>query len=432
MLDSTKIQTAIKEGSSKNKIIDSSNGFKFGTSLLDKHIDIVLKNTDASYPQVSLVALAIHGFILSHGGVKNTSMSILDFSNSGTGKSHNVSMQSELLLKGITHEQDNLQLLASDDEPLKKRYINVHRGKITVPALYQCIQTVPAQLLMIDELGLLLQKDDDVISEITKLYGATEVSVPLLKTEVPTSKSIIPVAFSFIGATTLSYFGSTAKLKYHTSGGFVNRAFIAYNKVLKTPEEIVSIMPSYIDYEHSNKKVLELLAFARTNTEDFTYNEESEDKLLQFKREIQALKIEFVMQGNDEHALFYNRTFQNTQILVHILHGLKCFEKKIWLKTIEVSTVDIAISFVKTIVFPEIEKLISYLSDDELLQREEKQKAKIIKFVDEFYSLNNQMPKIRDISQKTRLSKNQILDLTKDYLQVIPGSTIFKYCNAVS
>ena len=82
----------------------------------------------------------------------------------------------------------------------------------------------------------------------------------------------------------------------------------------------------------------------------------------------------------------------------------------------------------KELVYKEIDKLINYLSDDELLKNEEKHKEKIRKFVDDFYNLNSQMPKIRDVCQKTRLSKSYILELTKDYLQIVPGTTVFQYC----
>ena len=199
---------------------------------MDSHIETILKGTEASYPQISLVALAIHGFILSHGGVENTSMYVFDYSNSSAGKSHNIAMQSKMLLNGIIKEQDNLQLLASDEPPIK-RYKNVHRGKITVPALYQCLQTVRAQIIMDDEAGISMQKDDDTISEVTKLYGATEASVPVLKTEVPTSISIVPVALSYIGASSLTYFGKADKLLQHMKGGFANRPFPAYNNHIK-------------------------------------------------------------------------------------------------------------------------------------------------------------------------------------------------------
>ncbi len=416
----TKVNEAIKD-----KIEDKV--FKFNIKFLDEHINTILINTDASYSQVSFVALTICGFILSHGGAHDSSIMTLDFSDSGTGKSHNMSLQYNLLLKNITTEQDNLQLLSSDDEHVK-RYINIHRGKITVPALYQCIKTTPAQLLMIDELGLLLQKDDDIIAEVTKLYGTNDTAVPLLKTEAPSSKSVVPVALSFIGATTLSYFGSSNKLKYHTSGGFVNRALIAYNKVLKTPEQILSIKPSGLNYSSSNKLAVELLSFTKKHHETLDYNTESEVILLNFKRKIQKIKILFQEQGNDDFGLFYNRTFQNTQLVINILHYIQCFESKNWTRIINTSTIEIAIEFIQRIVFTEIDKLISYLADDDLLQKEEKQKEKIIKFVDEYLAHNQSMPKIRDISIKTRLSKNEILELMKDYLELIPASTVFRFC----
>lgn len=402
--------------------------FKFQINLLDSHIDTVLKNSEAGYEQVTYLALTMFGFIISHAGMKDTALMMLDFSNSGTGKSLNMSLQYNMLLKAIVKQQDDLQLGTSDEETTS-RYINVHRGKITVPALYQCIRTVPAQLVMVDELGLLLNKDDDIISEITKLYGADEASAPMLKTESPSSKSIMPVALSFVGATTLSYFGSTQKLKHHLSGGFVNRALIAYNTRLKTPEEITSLVSPNQDNYLSNKTSVELLNFIKSTHTTPTYSNASEHTLIAFKKEIQGIKIDLHADGHENYALFYNRVVQNIQIIINILHALKCFEKKSWDSVIDITTVEVGIAFMKCIVFPEIEKVMDYLSDGELLKREEKYKIKIVNFVQEYYEKHNTMPKIRDVSHKTRLTKSEVLELTKDFLEVVPASTLFRYVN---
>ena len=42
---------------------------------------------------------------------------------------------------------------------------------------------------------------------------------------------------------------------------------------------------------------------------------------------------------------------------------------------------------------------------------------------------NLTMPKIRDITIATGSRKQEILDLTKDYMEVIPGSTQLRYCD---
>lgn len=400
--------------------------FTFNITLLDKHIDYVLQNSEASYAQVSFLALTAFGFILSHGGMKNTSLIMLDFSNSGTGKTQNMRLQYDLLLRSIVKRQDDLQIEASNQEGVH-RYINVHKGKISIPALYQCIQTVPAQFMMIDELGLLLKKNDEIISEVTKLYGEGEVPIPILKTEAPSSKSIISVSLSFFGATTLAYFGASQKIKHHLSGGFVNRALIAYNKRLKLPEEITSLAPLNPDCTQSNNTAIELLNFILSNGTVTKYNDAAENLLVQFKQEIQALKIDLHNDGHEDYAHFYNRIIQNTQIIVNIFHALKCFEQKRWDSIIDLSTAEVTIAFMKQIVFPEIEKLIDYLSDSDLLKREEKYKTRVVDFVKEYYLKHNIMPKIRDISHKTRLSKSEVLELTKDFLEIVPATTRFRY-----
>lgn len=396
--------------------------------LLDSHIHNVLKNCMASYSQVSCLALTVFGFILSHGGMKNTSLMMLDFSDSGTGKSANMDLQYDLLLRSIVKQQNDLQI-ASVEEDRVSRYINVIKGNITVPALYQCVRTVRAQLLMFDELGLILRKNDGIINEITKLYGANEVLAPIIKTEAPSSNSLLPVALSFFGATTLAYFGSKQKFQHHLSGGFVNRALIVYNNRLKRPEEIMSTFSTEVDCTQSNQIAVELLAFIRSNVTACMQSESSENALLEFAREIQAIRFDFNESGHEYYGLFYNRIVQNTKVIINILHGLKCFEKKSWDNEIDIATTQCAITFMKQIMFSEIEKMIDYLSDSDLLKREEKYKAIIIDYVKNYLLENGKMPKIKNVSNKTHLPKKEVLKLTDDFLKIVPGTTIFRYIN---
>ena len=403
----------------------------FGIDILDSHISKVLDTTDASYAQVSMAALTVIGHLLAHGGVKeNTSLYFVDCSATGTGKSHNLTVQYNLLLQDIAKIQDNLQLINSDDENVDARYMNINRGKITTAALNKCIRTVPAQLLIIDELGLLIQRDDDLISVATKLYGAKVADLNVTSSERPTGKNIVPVAFSFMGATTLSYFGGSKAVMKHMNGGFLNRSLIAYHTELIKSEDITSIRKDKLDYKKSNEEAIELLNFAKTCNVDFDYTKDAEELLVKLKQEVQIIILKYHDMGT-EFGAFYMRVVYNTQTIINILHSLKCFYNKKWIAKIDAQTVSTAISFVREVVLVEIDKLIHYLSDGELLEKEERNKNKINDFVKDYLEKKSKMPKIRDISLKTRLSKSQILDLTKDYLEIVPGTTIFKYCERI-
>lgn len=409
-----------------NNLLKEESFSSFNIEFLDSHIKNIVLTCDASYAQISMASLVTFGFILSHGGIKNTSLYFCDLSNSGTGKSFNITLQMKLLLNHVEKLQENLQLTYDGDEI--KRFHNIHRGKITVAALNQCIKTIRAQLFVIDELGLLMSKGSDIIDEITKLYGCEVTSLSITKGEIPNSKNIVPVAFSFMGATTLSYFGGKKSVMKELLGGFINRQLLSYNTVLKKPEEINSIYKDILDYESSNKKAIELLNFAKKCDVVFKYSLESEELQLEFKKEVQYLRIKYHDMGT-EFGNFYSRVEQNLQTIMNILHILKCFEQNNYQIEIDVIITKIAIDFFKKVVFKEIDKLINYLSDGELLEREEKQLNKIKEFVTEYNNKHFSMPKIRDISLKTRLSKDEILTLTKGYLELTSGSTVFKYCD---
>lgn len=409
-----------------NNLLKEECFSSFNIDLLDSHIKNVASTCDASYAQISMASLVTFGFILAHGGIKNTSLYFCDLSASGTGKSFNITLQMRLLLKHIQKLQDNMQELYDGDEV--KRFHNIHRGRITVAALNQCIKTVRAQLLFIDELGLLMKRGSELIDEVTKLYGSDETSLSITKGEIPNSKNIVPIAFSFMGATTLSYFGGKKSIMSELLGGFINRQLLAYNINLKKPEEINSIFKDNLDYESSNKKAIELLNFAKKCDVVFQHSLQSEELQLDFIKEVQGLIVKYNNMGT-EFGNFYSRVAQNLQIIMNILHSLKCFEEKNYQIEIDATTTKTAIEFYKNVIFKEIDKLINYLSDGELLEREEKQLIKIKEFVSEYNKKHSLMPKIRDISLKTRLSKEEILSLTKDYLEVVPGTTLFKYCD---
>jgi hypothetical protein len=409
-----------------NNLLKEDNFSSFNIDFLDSHIKNIALTCDASYAQISMASLVTFGFILAHGGIKNTSLYFCDLSNSGTGKSFNITLQMKLLLNHVEKLQENLQLTYDGDEI--KRFHNIHRGKITVAALNQCIKTIRAQLFVIDELGLLMSKGSDIIDEITKLYGSEVTSLSVTKGEIPNSKNIVPVAFSFMGATTLSYFGGKKSVMKELLGGFINRQLLSYNTVLKKPEEINSIYKDILDYESSNKKAIELFDFAKKCNLVFKYSLESEELQLEFKKEVQYLKVKYHDMGT-EFGNFYSRVEQNLQTIMNILHILKCFEQNNYQIEINVIITKTAIDFFKKVVFKVIDKLINYLSDGELLEREEKQLNKIKEFVTEYNNKHSSMPKIRDISLKTRLSKDEILTLTKGYLELTSGSTVFKYCD---
>lgn len=409
-----------------SSISNINKSFGFENKYLDNHIENIKSICEASYAQVSMASLTTIGFILAHADIKNTSLYFCDLSDSATGKSFNMTLQFKLLLQEIEKLQDSLQL-SCDNEDGIKRYHNIHRGKITVPALNQCIKTVKTQILVIDELGLLMQRGSDIIDEVTKLYGIDSTSLSITKGEVPNSKNIVPVAFSFMGATTLSYFGGTKTVMKELLGGFINRQLLSYNTQLKKPEDITSIFKDTLDYKTSNEQSMKLFNFAKTNNIKFHYSKESEKLQLNFKKEVQSLKLKYHDMGT-QFGAFYSRIEQNLQIVLNIVHVLYCFEKDMWIDEINKGTTKIVIDFFKEVVFIEIDKLINYLSDGELLERQEKQILKIKEFTHEYLEQNSTMPKVRDVSLKTRLSKQEILDLSKDFLELIPGSTQLRYC----
>lgn len=408
--------------------MSASAPFTSNIALLDEHIDTIMDYCDADYAQVSLVALGVFGFILSHAGMKQTSLMVLDFSISGSGKTHNIDLQYKALLRPILNEQSTLQMSANDGEEKNKRYMNVHRNKVTPPALFDSLKTVPAQLLIIDELGLRLNTNDEIIQTLTELYGLEEAMLPVIKTEAPSVLSVVPTALSFIGATTLRYFGSKTKLRHHLLGGFVNRALIVYNNRTKTPDEIKPIGLNDMEVSNINNEIVQLLAFLRQNSLKVTFEDDSTELILNLQREIQSTKSTFSQEGNEQFNDFYNRIVQNTLIITRIFHALKCFEKDYWEETIDPLTIESAITYVKLVIYPQIDKLIDYLIDKPKLIQEEKRLKRIKTVVEKYLAEHGTMPTIRKVTQKTGLLKDEILSLAKGYLERQPGDTTLRYC----
>jgi hypothetical protein len=408
--------------------MNQSTHFTTDITLLDNHIDTVMEYCEADYTQVSLVALGMFGFVLSHAGMKQTSLMVLDFSISGSGKSHNIDLQYKALLRPIAHEQTTLQVSANEGEEKIKRYMNIHRNKVTVPALYECFKTVRAQMILTHELGLSLRSNDEIIQTITELYGIEETVLPALKTEAPSMNSTILVALNFIGATTLDYFGSKEKLKHHLLGGFVNRALLVFNNRMKSSDEIKAIGLSEMNTSTMNEKISALLAFLRANSLEVSFCSDSEELLTQFSRDIQKLKIEFYQEGNESFGGFYNRVVQNTLMITRIFHALKCFENGHWDETINPLTTESAITYMKLVVYPQIDRLIDYLIDKTKLAQEEKQLKRIRTVVEKYLAEHGTMPTTRHVTQYSLVSQKNILRLTRGYLELQPGTTILRYC----
>lgn len=406
--------------------------FRADIAFFDDYIHEIMEYCDADYAQVSLVALGMFGFLLSHVGMKQTSLMVLDFSHSGTGKSHNITLQYNALLQPIMEEQTALQISANEGEEKPKRYVNIHLDSITAPGLYDCFKTVPAQLIIDDELGLSLKTKDDILHTVTKLYGKEKTTLPVLKTEAPSGVAEIPIALSLIGATTLQYFGSKKNLHHHFLGGFANRALIVCNHRLKKPEEIKPIGLMTMDTSRLNKRVVDLMAFLRENTLDISFCKYSHELLHHFRQEIQSAKIALSEDGNANFNVLYNRIEQNTQKIIRIFHALKCYENGRWDENIDPITTESAITFIKRIIYPQIDTLIDYFIDKPKLAQEEKQLERIKYLVEEFLEENGTMPKIRDIQNRTHYSKEILLKRVKGYLEIQPGTTYLRYCKSES
>lgn len=418
----------VKLLASQREVNIASNGivFNFGIEWLDNYIKDVMSNCDAAYAQVAFASLTLLGFVLAHAGMKNTSLYFLDLSNSGTGKSQNLKLQIESLLAGIIEMQEDLQCNSSNDG-FAPRFNNVHTGHITLAAFNQCVRTVPNQLIVMDEIGIQMKKDNPLIDEIIKLYGASTMSLSVVKSEGPFAKNVVPLQLSFIGATTMSYFGGQQMVKNHLGGGFINRPLLAYNTTLKPVDEIELIWRYTIDKKSTNQFIVKLLNFVKTLDVVFDIDQSAQSYLLEFKKEIHAIRTKYNDDGSEAGNL-YSRLINNLLIIINILHSLQCFEKGEWESNISIETCKLAVSFAKQVVLKEIDKVIDYLSDNDYLERSEKQLEQIKRFVESYYNKNNQMPKIRDITQHTKINKNDVLNLTKHYLELEPGTSKVKYC----
>jgi hypothetical protein len=120
---------------------------------------------------------------------------------------------------------------------------------------------------------------------------------------------------------------------------------------------------------------------------------------------------------------------QNTKIIINILHALKCFEKKSWGSEIDIATTQGAIAFMKQIIFPEIEKMIDYLSDKDLLKQREKDLIRLKACVERYYAKNEKMPQIRNITLGTGFVKEEILKIIKGHFEIAHDLTLVRYIN---
>ena len=349
------------------KLEIQNDRFIFRSTLLNKYIDTVYKHSEANYYQIEVITFAMFGFVFGYGGLNKSSMYVADIIDSSLGKSHNVELQNEMLLRPIFKLQEQKQIKAnrdfkSDDNKSNsvKKYINIHTGRFYLAGLMQSFATNESQMIIFDEMGDKLNRNDELIPFVVSAYNKRTVQAPHLKSDIIIDKLEYKSKLSFIGLSSTEYLGN--KFEHHLKGGLFSRCLLTYNTI---PRDI-ELLPDEYELQsgtikYYNDLSLQLISFAKEcNRDKFIFNK---TKIKAFHKELHQQKISLKKEIND-FSYLYARIYHNLINMVHILHYIKCFEDNKWSDTIDDDIINEAIEFIKQRTFKEIPKIIEYLTDE--------------------------------------------------------------------
>jgi superoxide dismutase len=148
------------------------------STYLDTYIASVYNSTEASKQQISIIALAMFGTLLSYTGLQNCNLYVADLSVSGSGKTQNINLQKDILLD----EMLQLQQAKQKPEKFEEKHNNIHASKLTAAALFKSLEYCRTQYIQIDELGLSLKNktENELIQYLIQLYGSSKAAAPSL------------------------------------------------------------------------------------------------------------------------------------------------------------------------------------------------------------------------------------------------------------
>ena len=256
-----------------NFALKNNEAFDFGIDFLDKYFEEIAKYSYADYRQIEMVGLQMFAILLNYGGFDDIlAFYTLDLSPSGSGKSHNHSLQRHLILSPviqILNEKEKAQGSPKKDEdkltrPVFKGY---HNGSSTSPQFFlRCAYYSPAQMLYFDEFGRALDESSvkPIINFCIENWSNEELTAP---SQHQNYLHGLPQSFNckiFCAMnSTLTYL--VAKRYIHElQGGLLNRPLTySAEKIFKNKNEVLEI-----DTETKNRLIhqsQELMFFSKKN-----------------------------------------------------------------------------------------------------------------------------------------------------------------------
>lgn len=315
-----------------NFALKNNEAFDFGIDFLDKYFEEIAKYSYADYRQIEMVGLQMFAMILNFGGFDDIlAFYTLDLSPSGSGKSHNHSLQRQLILSpmiDILNEKEKAQGSPKKDEdkltrPVFKGY---HNGSSTSPQFFlRCAYYSPAQMLYFDEFGRALDESSvkPIINFCIENWSNEELTAP---SQHQNYLHGLPQSFNckiFCAMnSTLTYLGAKRYI-HELQGGLLNRPLTYHAEtILKNKNEVLEM-----ETETKNlliEKSQKILWFANSNANhNLIKNQINSHKTTKdFIEYIESLKQSY----KDIYHDFFVRIFYNFKAILITLHYLKEFD----------------------------------------------------------------------------------------------------------
>lgn len=315
-----------------NFALKNNEAFDFGIDFLDKYFEEIAKYSYADYRQIEMVGLQMFAILLNYGGFDDIlAFYTLDLSPSGSGKSHNHSLQRQLILSpmiDILNEKEKAQgnLKKDEDKLTRPVFKGYHNGSSTSPQFFlRCAYYSPAQMLYFDEFGRALDESSvkPIINFCIENWSNEELTAPSQHQNYlhGLSQSFNCKIFCAMNST-LTYLGSKRYI-HELQGGLLNRPLTYHAEtILKNKNEV-------LEMETNTKNLLieqsqKILCFANSNANhNLIKNQINSHKTTKdFIEYIESLKQSY----KDIYHDFFVRIFYNFKAILIILHYLREFD----------------------------------------------------------------------------------------------------------
>lgn len=315
-----------------NFALNNNKAFDFGIDFLNDYFTEIAKYSYADFRQIEMVGLQMFAMLLNFGGLDDIlAFYTLDLSPSGSGKSHNHSLQRQLILSpmiDILNEKEKAQgnLKKDEDKLTRAVFKGYHNGSNTSPQFFlRCAYYTEAQMLYFDEFGRALDESSvkPIINFCIENWSNEELIAPSQHQNYlhGLSQSFNCKIFCAMNST-LTYLGAKRYI-HELQGGLLNRPLTYYAEtILKNKNEVLEI-----DEEAKNRIIRqsqELMFFANRNANHHLLKNQinSHKTTKDFMEHIESLKQSY----KDIYHDFFVRFFYNFKAILIELHYLKEFD----------------------------------------------------------------------------------------------------------